>query len=79
MFACPYCKEKTDVPGATVFWMVHAASAVCEHCAKEFVIVDNFPMTQEQYREASPNVRPLRAAKWESSSVLAGHSPDPQA
>jgi hypothetical protein len=60
MFACPYCKEKTDVQGAANLWMVFAAIAPCEHCGKEFVIVENFPMTEPQYRAASPNVRPLR-------------------
>jgi hypothetical protein len=60
MFACPYCKQKTDVPGATNLWMVFAASALCEHCGKEFVIVESFPMTEAHYRAASPNVRPLR-------------------
>jgi transposase-like protein len=57
MFACPYCKEETDVPGANLR-MVFAASAHCEHCGKQFVIVEYFPMTEVQYQAA---VRPLSA------------------
>jgi len=62
MFACPYCQERTDVPRAVNFWMVHAASEACEHCGKQFIIVDNSAMTEAQYQAVSPNVRPLRAA-----------------
>ena len=57
MFACPYCKEKTDGP-ETNLRMVFAARAHCEHCGKEFVIVEYFPMTEVQYQAA---VRPLSA------------------
>jgi hypothetical protein len=62
MFACPYCQERTDVPKAVNFWMVHAASAACEHCGKQFVIVDDTLMTEAQYQAVSPNVRLLRSA-----------------
>jgi hypothetical protein len=62
MFAWPYCQERTDVPRAVNFWMVHAASVACEHCGKQFIIVDNTPMSEAQYRAIGPNVRPLRAA-----------------
>lgn len=78
MFTCPYCKEKTEVPGAANFWMVDAANAACEHCGRDFVIVDNLAMTEEQYRAASPHGRPLRTQRWERASGSADQSPDPQ-
>lgn len=78
MFACPYCKERTEVPGAANFWMVDAANATCEHCRRDFVIVDSVPITEEQYRTASPHGRPLRAQRWGRASDLPGSSPDPQ-
>jgi hypothetical protein len=53
MLACPHCQERTDVPRTVNFWMVHAASAACEDCGKQFIIVDNSPMTEAQYQAVS--------------------------
>jgi hypothetical protein len=77
MFACPYCLATTDVPGAADFWMVEAASAVCEHCGKEFIIVENFPLTAEQYRAARPSGRPLVAKRYPRLSPRTSQSAGP--
>jgi uncharacterized protein YbaR (Trm112 family) len=47
---CPYCKKETNVPGSEPDAM-EVSRATCERCHKEFVIIENFPMTtKEQYR-----------------------------
>jgi hypothetical protein len=53
-FAWPYCKEQTNVPGAADFWMVEVGRATCEHCGKDFLVVENMPMTEEQYKASTP-------------------------
>jgi hypothetical protein len=52
VFPCPYCKNQTKVPGATPFTTIFVAKATCQQCSKEFIVVDNVPLTQEQYRES---------------------------
>lgn len=51
MFTCPYCKEETNVAGCADFATIDIGRAICEHCGKEFIIIENFPMTEAQYRE----------------------------
>lgn len=46
---CPHCKEQTRVPGG--FDEIRMGWATCDHCLSEFLIVDNVPMTEEQYRK----------------------------
>jgi transcription elongation factor Elf1 len=54
MFNCPYCKAETDVVGTADFATIDLGRAICEHCGKEFIIVENLPMTEEQYRASKP-------------------------
>lgn len=40
-FQCPYCQEQTlfFLPGKTVLF----AAITCQHCNREFLIVENVP------------------------------------
>jgi transcription elongation factor Elf1 len=49
VFPCPYCEKETDVTCGADFATIDIGRAVCEHCGKEFIIVENYPMTEEQY------------------------------
>jgi len=53
VFPCPYRKKQTKVPGATPFTTIFLAKASCQACSKEFIVIDNVPLTQEQYRESN--------------------------
>jgi transposase-like protein len=46
--ACPYCKLQTNIPGG--FDEIDVGRFTCELCRSEFLIIDNVPMTQEQYQ-----------------------------
>jgi hypothetical protein len=48
---CPSCGEQTHIGIAGVFEQVHIARTECEHCRIEFLIVDDVPMTREQYEK----------------------------
>ncbi len=51
MFICPHCGKATHTPKAAVFNDVMMVREECEHCGREFFIVGNVPMTQEQYEK----------------------------
>jgi transposase-like protein len=51
MVTCPHCKEQTSIPGG--FDYIDAGRFACEHCRSEFLIINNVPMTEEQYRQGS--------------------------
>ena len=51
MFICPHCGKATHGPKAALFDDVMMAREECEHCGREFLIVANVPMTQEQYEK----------------------------
>jgi transposase-like protein len=46
---CPYCKQETGVGTAGLFDTVLMSRKTCEKCDRDFLIVNDVPMTQEQY------------------------------
>ena len=40
--------------GTADFPTIDMGRAICRHCGKEFIIVENLPMTQEQYHASKP-------------------------
>ena len=48
---CPHCKKRTGATGG--FDEIYAGWFTCEHCLSKFLIIDNIPMTEEQYRQMS--------------------------
>jgi transposase-like protein len=46
---CPYCKQETGIGTAALFDTVLMSRKTCEKCGREFLIVNDMPMTQEQY------------------------------
>jgi len=51
MFKCPHCGQETHDPKAALFDSIFMARVTCQHCLREFLVVDNVPMTEEQYRQ----------------------------
>jgi uncharacterized protein (DUF983 family) len=48
---CPHCGKETRMPKAALFDEVLMGREECERCGQEFLIVDDAPITHEQYRE----------------------------
>jgi hypothetical protein len=46
---CPYCKKETSIGTAALFDTVFMSRKICDQCDREFLIVNDVPMTQEQY------------------------------
>ena len=46
---CPHCGEQTGVGTAALFDSILMSRKQCEKCGREFLIVNDVPMTQEQY------------------------------
>ena len=57
MLTCirPYCKQKTGVGTASLFHTVLMSRKTCDKCGREFLIVNDVPMTKEQYRLRAGN------------------------
>lgn len=51
MVLCPHCKAQTAIPCG--FDTIDVGRFTCEHCLTEFLIIDNVPMTEEQYQQGS--------------------------
>ena len=50
---CPYCKLETGIGTAALFDTVFISRKTCEKCGREFLIVTDVPMTEEQYKKES--------------------------
>jgi len=50
---CPYCKQETGLGTAALFDSVLMSRKTCENCGREFLIVNDVSMTEEQYRQES--------------------------
>ena len=50
---CPYCKQETGVRTAALFDTVLMSRKTCDKCGREFLIVNDVPMTEEQYEQES--------------------------
>ena len=48
MVICPHCRAQTSILGG--FDSIDAGRFTCEHCLTEFLVIDNVPMSEEQYR-----------------------------
>jgi len=46
---CPYCNQETGIGTAALFDTVLMSRKTCDKCGREFLIVNDVPMTQEQY------------------------------
>ena len=53
-FVCPHCQKQTQhsSPGATVLF----ANVTCQHCGKEFLIVQGEPRKEDQRNGGRPTV-----------------------
>jgi hypothetical protein len=52
---CPHCGERTKIGVTPLFDTVLMARKSCDHCGLEFLIVNDEPMTEEQYERKVPN------------------------
>jgi hypothetical protein len=52
---CPHCGERTKIGVTPLFDTVLLARKSCDHCGLEFLIVNDEPMTEEQYESKMPN------------------------
>ena len=52
---CPHCGKETHTPKAALFGEVMMGRETCERCGQEFLIVDDAPMTREQYKKLIPH------------------------
>ncbi len=50
VFLCPYCGRTTSV-FPEKFSTMDVDRNICEHCGKEILIVNDIPMTEEEYRK----------------------------
>jgi hypothetical protein len=53
MFTCPYCGRRTTVFGSSDIDSIAYGRAKCDHCAQEYMIVNDVPMTEKEYQEIS--------------------------
>ncbi len=49
---CPYCGEETSMGTAAMFDTVFMSRKQCERCKREFLIVNDIPMTETQYAQS---------------------------
>jgi hypothetical protein len=47
---CPHCHQETGIGTAAAFGHIFMSRKRCEKCGREFLIVIDIPMTEEQYR-----------------------------
>jgi hypothetical protein len=52
---CPHCGEQTKIGVTPLFDTILMARKRCDHCGLEFLIVNDEPMTEEQYEGKMPN------------------------
>jgi hypothetical protein len=50
---CPYCGEQFKYPEADYYDKVLMARVACPSCKREFLIVDDQSVTQEEYERRS--------------------------
>ena len=49
LMKCPHCGQEIGVGTAALAGHAYLLRTQCEKCGKEFLIVDGFPITEEQY------------------------------
>jgi transposase-like protein len=63
MLTCPHCVQQSAIPCAEEFAFIDVGRFTCEHCGREFLVMDNVPITEQQ--EVSKMGHPRAAAKRE--------------
>jgi uncharacterized protein YbaR (Trm112 family) len=48
MLACPYCHRLATIPSDAEFQFIDIGRLTCEHCEREFLIIDNVPVIEDQ-------------------------------
>ena len=48
---CPHCHKQTGIGTASVFDHVLMSRKICEKYGREFLIVNDVPLTEELYRQ----------------------------
>jgi hypothetical protein len=51
-YTCPHCGQDSNDPKADLFDTIRIGRLMCAHCAREFLVVNDVPMTEEQYRQS---------------------------
>ena len=46
MLECPYCHKQTAIPGDGEIVSIDVARLTCDHCDKEFLVIDNVPVIE---------------------------------
>jgi hypothetical protein len=49
MLICPHCGQQTAIPRAAEFAFIDVGRFTCEHYEKEFLVLHNVPMTEQEY------------------------------
>jgi DNA-directed RNA polymerase subunit RPC12/RpoP len=52
-YICPHCGQDANDPKADLFDSISMGRLTCANCAREFLVVDDVPMTEEQYRQGN--------------------------
>jgi hypothetical protein len=53
VISCPHCGQEADDPKAALFDSISMARLTCQHCRQESLVVDDVPITEEQYRRGN--------------------------
>jgi uncharacterized protein YbaR (Trm112 family) len=48
---CPHCKQKIEISTADLSDHAFMLRTLCQKCGKGFLIVEGFPMTEQQYSD----------------------------
>jgi hypothetical protein len=48
-YTCPHCSKPTEHPNALSFDRFLLSRSACRHCGREFLIVNDVPMTHSEY------------------------------
>jgi uncharacterized protein YbaR (Trm112 family) len=51
MTICPHCGQEAKDPKAALFDSISIGRLTCQHCRREFLVVDDVPMTLEQFQQ----------------------------
>jgi hypothetical protein len=52
-YICPHCVQDVNDPKADLFDSILMGRLMCAHFAREFLVVNDAPMTEEQYRQGN--------------------------
>jgi uncharacterized protein YbaR (Trm112 family) len=52
MLACPYCHRQTTIPGDYEIESIDIGRFTCDHCDREFLVIDNVPVIEAERKKA---------------------------